>query len=196
MSGYTYPSIRMSGLKPNVQQQPLWPDGKKIADGMPRRHRGAAAANDQLDALSQDLPKLRESLDESRKVADATRDALGTALKQQDKVEALMKNIPDHAARLAEQLPQLGSDLVEGAAARRNALKEVAGLLLREAQKGVDAAVIHWPELRKTLSQSAQLLRATQQQLQNALANRDDYRRTGHESNGCAGPRPSRPHCR
>ena len=173
MSDYSYPAIRMAGLKPNVEQKPFWPEGKKIADGMRRGARGAAAANEELDALGQDLPKLRDSLTESRKVAEATRDALGTALKQQDKVEALMKNIPEHAARLAEQLPQLGSDLSKVLRETKR-LKEVAGLL-REAQKGVDAAVVHWPELRKTLGQSAQLLRATQQQLQNALAHRDDY---------------------
>ena len=173
LSGYSYPSVRMSGLKPSVTQQPFWPDGKKIADGMRRAAHGASAAQDELDSLRRDLPKLRESLNESRKVADATRDALGTALNQQGKVEALLKNVPEHAARLADDLPRLGADLSKVLRETKH-LKDVAALL-REAQKGVDAAVTRWPELRKTLRQSATLLRTTQAQLKNALAHRAEY---------------------
>jgi hypothetical protein len=47
--------------------------------------------------------------------------------------------------------------------------------MLREAQKGIDNAVAHWPDLRKTLARSATLLRATQQQLNRALENRDMF---------------------
>ena len=47
--------------------------------------------------------------------------------------------------------------------------------LLREAQKGLEEAAAHWPELRKTLTESAKLLRATQARMQDALAHRDDY---------------------
>ena len=180
LSGYSYPSVRMSGLKPSVEQQPFWPDGKKIADGMRRAARGASAASREIDGLGDDLPKLRDSLNESRKVAEATRDALGNALEQQDKVESLLKDVPDHAARLAEELPRLGSDLSKVLRETKH-LKEVGGLL-REAQKGVDAAVAHWPELRKTLSQSARLLRTAQQQMQTALDHRDDYEKAMNQT--------------
>ena len=40
LSGYSYPSVRLSGLKPTVDEQPFWPDGKKIADGMRRARAG------------------------------------------------------------------------------------------------------------------------------------------------------------
>ena len=180
LSGYTYPSVRLSGLRPSVEQQPLWPDAKKIADGMRRAAHGAAAAGQEIDSLGEDLPKLRDSLNESRKVAEATRDALGNALQQQDQVESLLKDVPEHAARLAEQLPHLGADLSKVLRETKH-LKEVAGLL-REAQKGVDAAVAHWPELRQTLSQSARLLRTAQQQMQAALEHRDDYEKAMNQT--------------
>ena len=173
LSGYSYPSVRLTGLKPTVDEQPFWPDGKKIADGMRRAARGASAAGREIDSLGEDLPKLRDSINESRKVAETTRDALGNALAQQDKVEALLKDVPAHAALLADELPRLGSDLSKVLRETKH-LKEVAGYL-REGQKGVEAAVARWPQLRKTLSQSARLLRTAQQQMQNALAHRDDY---------------------
>ena len=53
---------------------------------------------------------------------------------------------------------------------------------MREGQKGVDAAVAHWPELRKTLSQSARLLRTAQQQMQTALDHRDDYEKAMNQT--------------
>src|SRR5205814_2103625 len=111
LSGYTYPSVRFSGLKPIVDQKPFWPEGRKIADGMRKASKGAASAGDELDSLGGDLPKLRDSLDESRKVAEATRAALGLALDHQDAVEALLKDVPQQAARLADELPRLGSEL-------------------------------------------------------------------------------------
>ena len=173
LSGYSYPSIRMSGLRPSVEDKPFWPDGKKIAEGMRRAAHGAAEASREIDGLGDDLPKLRDSLNESRKVAEATRDALGNVLDQQDKVESLLKDIPTHAARLADELPRLGSDLSKVLRETKH-LKEVAGLL-REAQQGVETAQARWPELRKTLGQSATLLRAAQAQMKTALEHRDDY---------------------
>jgi chromosome segregation ATPase len=180
LSGYSYPSVRLAGLKPVVEPQPFWPEGKKIADGLRRAASGASAAQEEVNALGEDLPKLRESLNESRKVADATRDALGTALKQQDKIDALLKNAPEHAARLAERLPKLGADLSKVLRETKR-LKDVAGVL-REAQKGLDEAAAHWPELRNTLAQSAKLLRATQAQLRNALAHRDEYEKAMNQT--------------
>jgi hypothetical protein len=173
LSGYTYPAVSFQGLKPVVDPKPFWPEGDKIAMGMRKAAKGVTVAGGELDSLAKDLPKLRESVDESRKVALATRQALAGALKQQETVEPLLKNVPEHAARLAEELPQLSAGLAR--VLRDTArLKEVAGLL-RQAQNSVDVAVARWPDLRKNLGRSAVLLRTTQAQLQRALGHRAEY---------------------
>ncbi len=173
LSGYHYPVVTFRGVKPQVEDRKFWPQGDEIAEGMRKAAAGAAAADEQMTALATDLPKLRASLDESRKVARRTREALGLALGQQDKLEALLKNVPEHTARLAEELPKLSADL--GRVLRDTAkLKEVA-TALRQAQKGVEAAVARWPELRTALGRSATLLRTMREQLDGALEHRDEY---------------------
>jgi uncharacterized phage infection (PIP) family protein YhgE len=180
LSDYTYPSVRFVGWKPLVEQKQFWPEGRTIADGMRRASKGASTAGEELDALGGDLPKLHDSLNESRKVAETTRDALGQVLDHQDAVEALLKDVPQQAARLAEALPGLATDLSKVLRETKR-LKDTAAVL-REAQKAVDAAAARWPELRKTLGQSARLLRVTQEQLQNALAHRDDYEKAMNQT--------------
>ncbi len=173
VAGYTYPVVQFNGVKPMVSQKPFWPEGGKIAEGMRKASEGVNAAGKEMDSLNEELPKLRASLDESRKVADKSREALANALAQQDKVEPLLKNIPEHANRLAEELPKLGGDLAK-VLRDTEKLKDVAASL-RQAQKGIDGAVTRWPELRKTLASSATLLRSTQQQMKNVLEHREDY---------------------
>jgi hypothetical protein len=169
----TYPSVSVEGLRLEIEHKPLWPEAKETAEGLRKASRGVKAASKELEGLTKELPKLRESLDGSRKVVSATRTALDSALKQQEKLEPLLKNIPLHAARLAEELPQVGGDLAR--ILRETArLKEVAALL-RQAQKSVDSAVERWPQLRTNLSKSSVLLRATQKQLRTALRQRKEY---------------------
>jgi chromosome segregation ATPase len=173
LAGYSYPVVTFHGLKPSIEQRAFWPEGGKIAEGMRKAAKGTTAAAEELEMLSKDLPKLRQSLEESRKAATATRDALAVALKQQDKVERLLKSVPQHAARLAEQLPELSSSLTK-ILRDTSHLKDI-GKLLRQTQKAVETAVERWPELRKNLGRSAVLLRTTQKQLQNVLTHRADY---------------------
>src|SRR5579885_3249239 len=173
LAGYHYPVVTMRGLKPEVEQRRFWPEGEKIADGMRKAAAGAKSADEEMAALEADLPKLRASLEESRKMADRTRDALGVALKQQDKVEGLLRDVPEHTARLAEELPKLTADLSR-ILRETERLKEVAAML-RQAQKGVDAAVAKWPQLKTNLSKASTLLRATKGQLHDALERRGDY---------------------
>lgn len=182
LAGYTYPSVRFEGLKPVIDQKQFWPEGDKIAEGMRKAARGTTAAGEQLEQLTRDLPKIREALQESRKVTEATRTALGGALGQQAKVEALLKNVPEHAARLAEGLPRLSGALsrVLRDTAR---LKDVAGLL-RHTQKGVENAVSRWPELRKDLVRSADLLRLTQTQVRYVLDHKAEYEASGQRALG------------
>src|SRR5205085_5352732 len=105
LTGYTYPSVSFEGVRPVVEQKPFWPEGEKIAAGMRQAAKGVRAAGKELEELGNDLPRLRSSLAQSRRVAEATRSALGAALKQQEKVEPLLRDVPEHAARLAEDLP-------------------------------------------------------------------------------------------
>ncbi len=173
LAGYTYPVMTLNGLRVTVEQRQFWPEGERIAEGMRKAARGTTAAGKELDALVADLPKIQASLEESRKVARKTRDALATALKQQAQVEPLLKDIPAHAARLAEELPQLSAGLSK-TLRDTSRLKELADLL-RQAQKGIEATVERWPELQKNLGRSAALLRLTQTQMRHALEHRTEY---------------------
>jgi uncharacterized phage infection (PIP) family protein YhgE len=173
LTGYTYPVVTMNGFRPSVEQRPFWPEGEKIAEGMRKAAKGAAAGTEELALLSKDLPKLRQSLEESRKAAAATREALGTALKQQDKVEALLKNVPEHAARLSEQLPELATSL--STILRDTSRLQEIGKLLRQTGSGIDTAMKRWPEMRVNLGRSAVLLRHTQNQLKHVLTHRAEY---------------------
>jgi uncharacterized phage infection (PIP) family protein YhgE len=173
LSGYSYPVVSFSGIKPVVTMKPFWPEGGKIADGLRKAAEGVRGAGKEMDDLATQLPKLRESLEESRKVADRSREALASALKQQDKVEPLLKKVPEQAARLAEELPKLGTDLAR-ILRDTEKLKDLAASL-RQARKGIDAAVSRWPELRKTLSRSAVLLHAAQGELRHVADHRGEY---------------------
>src|SRR5262245_25088189 len=139
VAGYTYPVVQFNGVKPMVSQKPFWPEGGKIAEGMRQAADGVSAAGKEMDGLATDLPKLRASLEESKKVADRSREALANALQQQDKVEPLLKNVPEHATRLAESLPKVGADLSR-ILRDTEKLKDVASSL-RQAQKGIDSAL-------------------------------------------------------
>jgi uncharacterized phage infection (PIP) family protein YhgE len=180
LAGYTYPVVRFNGLKPMVEQKDFWPEGKRIAEGMRKAADGVTAAGKELEGLAGELPKLRESLDESRKVAERSRQALATALAQQEKVEPLLKRLPEQSAKMAEALPQLSGNL--GKVLREtDRLKELASGL-RQAQKGLDTAVKRWPELRTTLSRSATLLKGTQQQLRGVVEHRQEYEKAVGEA--------------
>jgi ABC-type transporter Mla subunit MlaD len=172
-SGYTYPVVTFNGLRPTIEQKAFWPEGDKIADGLRQAAKGVTTAGKELDALVEDLPKVQASLNESRKIVEQTREALGAALKQQAKVEPLLKSVPEETARLVEELPQIGDALAR--LLRETArLKDVAALL-RDAEKGMDSAGDRWPELRKNLGRSSLLLRTTQGQLKHVLENRAEY---------------------
>lgn len=173
LAGYTYPVVIFNRFRPTVEQRAFWPEGDKIATGMRKAAKGASAASEELQELSRDLPKLRQSLEESRKAAGATRAALAAALKQQDKIEALLKSVPEHAARLSEQLPRLTASLSK-ILRDTSRLKEV-GKLLRQTQKSIETAMRRWPELRKNLGRSAVLLRDTQARLNYVLTHRAEY---------------------
>ena len=96
LTDFTYPVVTFSGLKPHVDSRAFWPEGERIADGMRLAAKGANAAKKEMARMREDLPRLKESLDESRKIVEKTREALAHALKQQEAVEPLLKDIPEH----------------------------------------------------------------------------------------------------
>lgn len=173
LAGYTYPVVKIEGFKPVVEQKPFWPEGAKIAAGMKKAAKGSAGAAKELEKLTRDLPELRKALAESRKVTSGTRMALAAALKQEGKLTPVLKDVPARLAALAEELPKLAGGLAK-VLRDTSQLKELAAAL-REAQEGVEKATARWPELRKDLGRSAELLRTTQKRLKEALSNRSNY---------------------
>jgi methyl-accepting chemotaxis protein len=98
LSRYTYPSVKVRGLRVEVEEKPFWPNGDKIAEGLRKATTGVQAAQKELDDVAKDLPSIRKSLEESRKVVSQTRAAIGQTLKQQDKLELLLRDIPKKTA--------------------------------------------------------------------------------------------------
>lgn len=173
LSGYRYPAVRISGLKVEVEERPFWPNGDKIAEGLRKATDGVRAAQKELDGLVTDLPQLRRALDESRKVVAQTRIALGQTLKQQDKLEPLLRDIPIRTAKIAEDLPRLLKGLSK--IMRETKQMQEVSAALRQAQRGIDTAVAHWPELRTSLKRTSDLLRTSSQQLDHVVKHRADY---------------------
>ncbi len=173
LAGYTYPVVTFNGIKPEVEQRPFWPEGGKIAAGMRQAAAGTVAAGKQVDGLTEDLPKLRASLEESRQVVTQTRRALAAALEQQEKVGPLLQDVPQRAAQLAEDLPKASEDLCR--ILRDTERLKMVAQALRQARAGIDGAASRWPELQTTLAHSAKLLRATRDQLDVAIEHRPEY---------------------
>jgi ABC-type transporter Mla subunit MlaD len=173
LSSYTYPVVTVNGLKPEVTQKPFWPEGEEIAKGLRKAAKGVSAADKEMTDLARDLPRLGVALEDSRKVVDRTRAALALTLKQQEKLEPLLKDMPARAAHLAEELPALGTGLAQ-VLRDTGKLKEVA-TGLRQARHSLDTVGSRWPELSKALSRSAKLLKATRTQVDGILQNREHY---------------------
>ena len=176
LSKYTYPKVEIKGLRVEVEEKDFWPDGKTIAAGMRKGAKGCVAAGKEMDTIGKELPKLRKSLQQSHAVVKATRQAISTALEQQDKLEPLLKRLPQHLALLAEELPRMTKELAK-VLRETSRLAEVAKAL-RQAEKSMTQASANWPELRLGLEKSATLLRATRKQMQSALVHRDEYEQT------------------
>ncbi len=173
LSGYTYPALYFYAGRPILQQRPFWPEGDEIADGMRKAAAGATAAGKEIDGMAAGLPEIRAALGESSTMVDRVREGLGLALQNQNKVEPLLKEIPAHAARLADALPKLGSDLAR--ILRDTQRMKEASAALRQAQQGLDRALSRWPELRKTFARFASVLAAAHDQLDHAVEHRHEY---------------------
>ena len=92
-----------------------------------------------MEAFNKELPKFRDSLEQSRKVVAATRQALAKALEQAGEDRAGAAAPAEHLARLADDLPQLIGELAK-VLRETSKLKEIAAQCA-QAEKGIDVGV-------------------------------------------------------
>jgi uncharacterized phage infection (PIP) family protein YhgE len=179
LAGFTYPVLTFDGLRPEIERRSLWPEGKEIGKGLRKAATGMKAVGKGLDDLAKDLPQFRKAVQASRKLVERSRDSLEVALKHRSQVEPLLKDMPEHAQRLADSLPRVGKGLAK-VLRDTDRLKEVARGL-RVARKSIDGVADHWPDLCAMLGNSATLLRTMQYQLDQALLHRGDYQKVANQ---------------
>lgn len=173
LSKYTYPQIRVKGLRIETEEKPFWPQGDEVAAGLRKSVEGVRAAQKELGDVGEHLPALRQSLEESRKSLAQTRASLGQALKQRDKLEPLLRDVPLQSARLAEDLPKLGQELAQVMRDTKK-MRDVA-VALRKAQQGIEATTQKWPAMKTGLLKTATVVRAAANQLDRVLQRRQEY---------------------
>ena len=184
-AGYSYPVVTLDGLTPRVRNRPFWPGGAAVSADMRKVAGGLAAIGREVDTLARELPKVQAAVAESRRTVGATRRALAAALGRQGEAERLLRQMPEQAARLGEELPRLTGDLAR--ALRGTKRLERVAAALRRSRKGLDAAVAGWPEVRRGLSGSAALLRVTRDQLDQVLGRRAEYEAAREQVEGLSG---------
>jgi ABC-type transporter Mla subunit MlaD len=177
LGAQTYPLVTMVDLVPKFEERPIWPEGRTTAEGL-RQAANLLGLVNRLTASAAgpavpDTEAYRKLLKESRQVIFHWQSVLRMAANQREELVPVLKNLPENAARLAEDLPRLASGLAR-LLRDTDRLKEVAGVL-RQARQGLDHVVEDWPELQKKIGRSAVLLRVTRNQLTHVLEHRDEY---------------------
>jgi len=180
LAGYKYPHVKMRGLKVEVEEQPFWSNGERVADGLRKATEGVRAAGKEMEGVAREMPSIRAALDESRKVVGRTRAALDQVLKQQDVLDPLLRDIPTRTTKLAQDLPKLTQDLAK-VLHETSHLREIASAL-KQTQSALDSATNNWPEFRAGLKQSAKLLKTSADQLDRVVDNRDEYESSVRQS--------------
>jgi len=173
LAGQTYPSMTFTGFVPTVVQKPIWPDGQSVVQGLRQAAYLLSLGNRYLASLTEGAPSFEQAAKEARNVVFQLRQVLQLAAHQREEWAPVLRNLPENAARLAENLPKLGDGLAR-LLRDTDRLKDVAGVL-RQAQKGIDNMVETWPDLQKKLGRSAVMLRATRKQLNYVLEHRPEY---------------------
>jgi uncharacterized phage infection (PIP) family protein YhgE len=180
VSGLSYPVVTINGLKPNVEMQPFWPEGKKVAEGLKKATKGVQAASKEMDQVDKSLPDLRKALAESRKSVGQTRESLAKALKQQEETEKLLKTVPEQTAALAEALPKIAKSLASILRETKKLRELAAGL--KAVRKTLDDTLTKWPDVAAGLKKSAKVLDQARVQLDEAAANRAEYEKAMESS--------------
>ena len=172
-SGYTYPVVELDGLAPRVRQRPFWPRGDRVGRDLRRVAAGMEATERQVAVLSRELPRIEASIAQGRRGLAATGEALDRALERRAEVERLLRDLPAHANRMAEELPRLAEEL-SGALREAGRLGELADSL-RAAGSGITEAAGRWPGVRSGLDGAADVLRSTRDSVDLAIRHRDAY---------------------
>ncbi len=156
-------------------------DKFSLGEGLHKQEKGIQAAANAVKQFDKKmLPAVRRSLAQAQKVLDGIRATLDSALEQQEKIEPLLKDLPNQIATLADALPRFGADLA-GILRETGRIKSTA-TALRQAEDHVNSVVANWPKLQRSLGQGAKLLRASQQQLDLVIKNRSTYEQAIHET--------------
>jgi hypothetical protein len=180
LADYTYPLLTLDGLRPEIEYRQFWPEGERIGLDMRKAATGVRAAGKEIEGLFKGLPGFRKAVRASRDLVEKSQDALALALKHRKKLEPLLKEMPDHAQRLAENLPRVGQDLAQ-VLRETDQLKDMAGAL-RKARKGLNTVAKGMPDFRTVFAKSATVLRTMQKQLDRVLLDRGDYQKAMHET--------------
>src|SRR5262249_54422148 len=112
-AGYSYPVVTFDGVTPKVRNRPFWPRGREVSADLRKVAEGVAAMDREIGSLSAELSKVQAAVAESRRTVGATRKALSTALEHQGEVERLLRQMPEQATQLGEELPRLTGGLAE-----------------------------------------------------------------------------------
>lgn len=172
-ANFTYPVVKLNGLRTEVEQKSFWPGGGEIAAGLRKSLGGLRAAKDELDTVEKHLPALRTSLDASRDSVTSTRKAMAEALENEEELNNLLRDAPDRTANLAEQLPAVGRSF-EGMLRGLDKLESVA-TSLRKAQAGLDVTRKKWPATRASLKESAEVLNRSRDQFDKMLDQQEEF---------------------
>ncbi len=169
----TYPVVSFKELVPVVQHRPLWPEGTTLATGLDQASDLIGQVQRYLGWLAERSEAYQAFLKEARSGVRQSKRLLEAAMTHHLEMGPVFRELPAHAARFAEELPQIGKNLVR-VLRDTGRLKEVAGVL-RQAKMGLDQVVEGWPDLQKRLAQSVVVLRAVRTQLNYTLDHRGEY---------------------
>jgi DNA repair exonuclease SbcCD ATPase subunit len=171
LASYTYPVVYWESWRPRVQQQAFWSAGGEIATGMTAAASGVQAADKELETLGTHLPKVRAALESSKAILDRSHETMGTVLKYRGLIEPLVKSLPETAARLAEDLPQLSKQL--SATLRETKKLKAVAESLRATSRQLEKSAAAWPEARRTLLRAAEGLKANRDRLDKLLSHHE-----------------------
>ena len=118
LASYTYPVVKIRGIKAIVDEKPFWPEGERVADGMRKGAKALKAAGTELDSQLVDLPKLQKAYGDSRKELLATTTDLVKVLREAERLKDVAKALrskQQNIEKAAKTWPALRKNLLESA---------------------------------------------------------------------------------
>ena len=165
-AGMAYPVVGLEGIWPTVSYRKLWPEGEIVAAALRQASQSAGVTRKELDAAVVELPRLRETLGDSRQATARARELLAAAAKNQDRIEELLKDLPDQTTALANDLPKVGAGLTRLLPSYESSLENSRRLV-----EGLSAAVpIYTQQLGEDLEEQERHLVTLGQSIDDATA--------------------------